>query len=311
VAFLIFKSRLLKFGKSMRTVYEAKRDRLASLGSTLSTRPALALVILMALLALLFVPYLGDTVQARFILEPLQRAVVRAQVPGTVVDVLVSEGQPVELDHPVLRLRNLDLEGQQAQTEADLQVARSRDVDSQLRYTSGAAAADQELRAAGQKNVLLGQQLDRLLLRSPIRGNVVSPRPQDLLGSHLEAGAAAVEIADLSSLRARLYVPESEMREVRVGEKVSLRADSSFRSLPGVVSEIAAAGSQIEPGLEPHIVYKGLAPPPYYVVTVEEPNPEGKLMDGMTGLGKIRTGRRSVASAIWRSVSDFVRRKLW
>ena len=71
------------------------------------------------------------------------------------------------------------------------------------------------------------------------------------------------------------------------------------------------ASSEIEPGLEPKSEYKGLAAPRYYAVTVQQPNSESKLMYGMTGTAKIYTVRRSIAGLAWRTVSDFVRRKLW
>jgi putative peptide zinc metalloprotease protein len=203
VAFLIFKSRLKKLGKFMQTVYTDKRDRLVG-----SMSPARTAIFAAVLVALLGIPYLRDTVHARFILEPVQRAVVRAEVPGTVVEVLVQEGQLVEPGNPLLRLRNLDLESQQALLEADLQLARSRNTVAHMHYT-GVGGREQEFQRDRQKSELLAQQVKQLQLLSPIRGNVVSPRPEDLLGSHLNTGATAVEIADLSSLRARLYVPEA------------------------------------------------------------------------------------------------------
>lgn len=305
MAFLIFKSRILRLGKFMRTVYSAKRDPVVG-----AMTPARVAVLTIVIVALLGVPYLRDTVHARFILEPAQRAVVRAEVPGTVVEVLVHEGQKVDPDSPLLRLRNLDLESQQAQMEANLQLASSRNTEAQMHY-SGVAGMEQELQQDRQKSRLLAQEVSQLQLRSPIAGNVVSPRPGDLLGAHLKAGVAAVEIADTSSLRARLYVPESEMREVRTGQKVSLRPDSSFRSLSGVVGEIALASSEIEPGLEPKSEYQGLVAPGYYAVTVQESNSKGELIYGMTGTAKIYTARRSIAGMAWSTISDFVRRKLW
>jgi putative peptide zinc metalloprotease protein len=310
VAFLIFKSRLIKLGRFMKTAYADKRDRLlrSSWARFMTPAPVASLGII--LVALFFVPFLHDTVRARFILEPVQRAVVRAEVPGTVVEVLVNEGDEVESCSQLLVLRNLDLESRQALMEADLQLARSRNTEAQMHYTA-AGGKEQELQRDQQKSQMLAQEMRRLQLRSPIAGSVVSPRPADMLGSHLSAGAIAVEIADLSSLRARLYVPESEMREVRPGQTVSLRPDTFFRPISGQVDETAVASSEIEPGLEPKSEYKGLVAPRYYPVTVEEPNPEGKLKDGMTGTAKIYTVRRSLAGMAWGAASDFVRRKLW
>jgi putative peptide zinc metalloprotease protein len=306
VAFLIFKSRLLKLSKFMQTVYADKRDRL--IRSVSATRIAIFAIIFIALLG---VPYLHDTVRSRFIFEPAQRAVVRAEVPGTVVDVLVHEGEKVEPGSPLLRLRNLDLESQRALLDANLQLARSRNTQAHLQYTD-AGGKEQEFQSDRQKSDLLVQEVQQLEVRSPIRGSVVSPQPQDLLGSHLNAGAATVEIADLSSMQARLYLPESDIREVYPGQQVYLRPDSSFRSIPGVVGEVAVASSEIEPGLEPKPEYKGLLPPRYYVVTVRGLKSENTtLMDGMTGTAKIHILRRSIAGLFFRTVRDFIRRKVW
>ncbi|MGB8012245.1 MAG: HlyD family efflux transporter periplasmic adaptor subunit [Terriglobales bacterium] len=305
LAFLIFRSRLFKLGKFMKIVYTEKREPLLRF-----LTPARIAMLAVVLAALLGIPYLRESVQARYILEPVQRAVVRAEVPGTVVEVLVHEGETVERDAPLVRLRNLDLESQQALMESDLQLARSRSTDAQMHYTE-VAGREQEFQRDRRQSQLLAQEAAQLQLRSPIAGSVVSPRPEDLLGSHLNAGATVVEIAELSSLRARLYVPESEMREMRPGEAVSLRPDSFFRPLAGVVGEIALASSEIEPGLEPKSEYKGLISPRYYAVTVLEPNFEGRLVYGMTGTAKIYTARRSIAELAWRTVSDFVTRKFW
>lgn len=305
LAFLIFKSRLLKLGKTMQTVYEAKGKSIPR-----QLTPVWTAILALIVVLLLFVPYLQDTVEARFILEPTQRAVVRSEVPGTVVEVLVHEGQDIDRDTTLLRLRNLDLESQKARIQADVELAHFRDTQVQIQ-NSRTVGTEKELMRDQEKSELLAQQLRQLELRSPIAGRVVSPRPADLLGSHLAAGATAMEIADLSSVRARLYVMESEIRDIRVGQTTKLRPDSAFRSIAGVVGQIASASSESEFGLEPQSKYKGLTPPRYYAVMVEESNTEGKLMEGMIGTAKIYTVRRSFATRAWRIADDFVRRKLW
>ena len=304
VAFLIFKSRILKLGKTMQTVYVAKREAWRG-----SLSPARLVAIGALLAAVLCVPFLRDTVEARFIFEPVDRAVVRAEVPGTVVDVFVHEGQSVDRDSLLLQLRNPDLESQRARVEADLELSRFHNNEAQLHYSG--VGTEQDLERDRQKSALLAQEFGQLQLRSPIAGRVVSARPADLLGSRLDAGADAVEIADLSSLRARLFVTESEIRDVRLGQSVRLRPDSTFRSLSGWVGAISPAAAEIEPGLESPSKYKGLVPPRYYAVTVQEPNADGKLMDGMSGTAKIYTSRRSLVGRAWRTGSDFVRRKVW
>ncbi len=303
VAFLIFKSRIIRLRKFMRTVYAEKRDLLFRRRTFLASFAVAALI-------LLAIPLFTNTVRARFILEPTQRAMIRAEVPGTVAEVLVREGQAVARDTAVLRLSNLDLESQQASALADLQRAHSNFADAQTRY-SGVAATQQEVQQKTERSRLLDQKLKQLELRSPISGSVVSSLPERLLGSRLSPGAIAVEIADLSSLRARLFVSEAEIQDVQKGQRVSLRPDSSFGTVSGVVGDIAMSSSEIEAGLQAKTEYKGLAPPHYYAVTVQLANPRNELVYGMSGTAKIRTERRSALGLAWRSASDFVRRKIW
>jgi multidrug efflux pump subunit AcrA (membrane-fusion protein) len=162
-----------------------------------------------------------------------------------------------------------------------------------------------------QKSELLDQQLTELELRAPFSGTITTARVADLIGSRLLPGTEVAEVADLSSLHARLFIPESEMKDVRIGQKVSLKVDALFSRFPGTLQSLAPGSSQIEPGLQPQLPFKGLGIPPYYVATVIQPNQNGRLRYGMTGTARIYTGYRSLLGMIWRVVADFLGRKLW
>src|SRR5437868_6698128 len=81
LAGLIFKSRILSLVRFMKTVYLDKKDLLRAW----VVRPRVALAALFILVAL-FAPVWRETVQGRFLLEPARRAIVRAEVPGTVAE---------------------------------------------------------------------------------------------------------------------------------------------------------------------------------------------------------------------------------
>jgi putative peptide zinc metalloprotease protein len=305
VAFLIFKSRIFKLVGFVRTIGMEHRNSIQGLLSSKRMLVAGCIIVL-----LLLVPIFPDSVEARFILEPINQATIRAAVTGTVVNVLVHEGQQVDQGSPVVQMRNLDLESEQSSALADLALAASRHSEAQLRY-SPTAGTEQELRRDRERTQLLSQEIGQLHLDAPIAGTVLTPDPQSLVGARLRSGAPALEIADLSQMRARLFVPESEVRDVRPGQIVNLRPDSSFHSVSGKVAEIAEAASEITPGLQPVSNYKGLAPPKYYAVTVLKANPDGTLLDGMTGTAKIRIRNRSFAGRVAHTAGDFVRRKFW
>ena len=70
---------------------------------------------------------------------------------------------------------------------------------------------------------------------------MTTPRLHDLLGAYLKPGTNVAEVADLSTMTARIYVPEFSMRDVRLGAPVRLHGASQFS---GMVrnSELIGAG---------------------------------------------------------------------
>jgi putative peptide zinc metalloprotease protein len=305
IAFLIFRSRIKTLVSFMKTLYLDKKDRIQAWFATPQRR--LAAAVALALLA--FLPLFRENIEGRFVLEPVERAVVRAAVPGTVMEVTVIEGQEVAAGQPLLRLRNLTLESDAARTTADLRLATARATDAQLRYADLGATRfqrEQLLRQAAELN----DRVARLDVTAPIRGVVLTPRVQDRLGQQIEAGDQLVEIGDLSTMRARVYLPEFAVRKARAGTTASLLLDSSFGTVQGEVSAIAPVSHDIAEGLMPKALYKGIAAPIFYVATVEVPN-DGTLKAGATGSAKVFVQRRSLAVMLTEPVWDFIWRKVW
>ncbi|HYX67801.1 MAG TPA: HlyD family efflux transporter periplasmic adaptor subunit [Terriglobales bacterium] len=303
-AYFIFRSRLRTLERFMKDLYLDKRE---SLRAWLT--PGRAAAIAAALLLVLFAPLWPDFVQGAFVLEPSQSAVIRAQVPGSVTEVLVQQGQTVAAGSALVRMRNLPLESEAAQANADLRVAQAHVTETQLRYADY-GPAEQQRRQAEQLDRSLADQVAHLQVATPIAGVVVTPRLNDLPGSYLTAGTQILEIADLSSLRVRIYIPEFDMREVRLGAPVRIQTPGSFRVLSGSLAEIAPAASLPPEGLAPRDLLQGIRPPQYYVGTVLLPNP-GQLRDGMTGTAKIFVRHSSLAGFAWRFFRDLFSRRLW
>ncbi len=302
---LIFKSRIRKFGRFMKTLYLDKKDWLKA---RLTQRGRLLLAA--AALVFLFAPIWRESVQARFVLEPQEKAVVRATTPGQVAEVLVSEGQLISADTPVVRLRNPRLEWQAAEARANLETASARTVEAELRHVDFGRANFEREALAGQYRSLAAQ-VAALQLASPISGVVTTPRARDLVGSFVMAGTELLEVADTTTLRARVFIPQFEVRKLHLGAPVSLRFDSFFQPRQATIASVAPAGSQIEPGLLPEVKYEGVAPPPYYAARAVLSNERGELKAGMAGSAKIYVSRRSLVGFVWDSMRDFVRVKFW
>jgi putative peptide zinc metalloprotease protein len=305
MAWVVFKRRVLTFGRFMKMVYLDKRDRLLA-ALTLPRRIALAATGMV----LVFTPLWRQTVEVRFLLEPVQRAVVRTQVPGTVASISAREGQWVTAGTPLIRLSNLALASEAARVNSDWRLASARATEAQLRYV-GYGPAEREREKFAERNRLLQDELARLTVSSPISGRVLTPRISDLLGSYLPAGTQVMEIADLSSLRARAYVPGLDIRDVREGAPAALRLDGMTGTLHGNVASLAPASSEIAAGLVAKDSYTGMVAPQYYVATILIPNTQQMLQDGMIGTAKIFVRRRSLASFAGKMIYDFARRKLW
>lgn len=303
--YLIFRGRITALVRFMNTLYLDKKDRFLALAT-----PRNKLIAGVALGLLLVLPLWRETVEGRFLLEPANRAVLRAAVPGTVMEVNAEEGHKVVAGETLLRLRNLSLESEAAQTRADSRVATARATEAQLRYAAY-GVADRERQQLAERSRLLDDQVAMLTITSPIAGQVMTPRVADRTGSRIEPGTELVEVADLSTLRARIYLPEFAVRKTQVGANARLLPDAVVISLSGKVQSVAPASSEVAAGLTEHAQYRGIRPPTFYAVTIEVSNSTGELKAGMAGTALITAGHRSVAGLVAEAVWDFVRRKVW
>ena len=289
----------------MRDFYLDKQQRLRQL---LSSPRALSFGAL--ILLALFAPVWRETVTGKFVLEPQQRAVVRAVLPGEITAVMVGEGMRVTAMAPLLTLRNIRLEGQASNVDADVRSAEAAVRKAQLNYQDIEPARG-ERSYQTERYHSLSDQRAALQVKSPIAGLVVSPSLTDLIGSIVDAGAELAEVDDVSTLRARIFIPEFQVSKVSPGAEVSLKLASAFQPIRGQVSSVAMASSLIDPGLAEEEKYKGIAPPAYYVATILLSNPQGKLLPGMTGDAKISVRRRSIGGFLFQDVREFTSRKIW
>jgi putative peptide zinc metalloprotease protein len=305
LALFIFRSRLQTLGRFMKLVYLDKKDHVRQW-----LTPTRRWIISAATLIILLTPIRRESVSGRFLLEPGKRAVVRASVPGTVVAVTAVEGEQVSPGQELLRLQNLELESQAANIGEQHRIAEAKAIEASMSYQGMGAARFTE-QGLLQQEKSLNQKVAMLDVRSPIAGTVLTPYLRDKLGSYLKEGDLVAEIGDSSKMMARIYIPEYEIRHVRLGAEVHLRTGSEFLGFEGKVLSLSPASEQVLTGLESLIQYKGLRPPPYYVVESAVPNPSADLRAGMTGDAKIFASRRSLLYYALREIREFIGGKLW
>jgi len=305
LALLILRARLRSSVRFMKDFILDKRESFRAWWKA-PRKLAVAVLVLFGF----FAPFFRETVGGRFVLEPGQRASVRAAVPGRIAAVLADEGTPVTVGAPLVVLHNITLESEADAAQAGLRTAESHTREAELTYTNLAGAQAERASQVGQYRSL-AKQVAALQVTAPISGVVTTPRIRDRVGSFVQAGEELAEVQDDTTIRARIFIPEFQIRQVRLAAPASLKLESRFRPVRAEVNSIAPALSELPPGLEPEQNYKGIAPPAYYTATVLIANPAGMMRAGMSGDAKIEVERQSIAGFLWKEVREFAQRKLW
>ena len=305
VAALIFRSRIRKLVNFMKFVYLDKKDRIRSWFT-----PARSFAVAAGFAIFLALPIWHETATGRFVLEPIQRAIVRTVVSGMVTDVYASEGLPVASGAPLMRLRNLPLQSRMAESRAAYQAASTRASSAAIHYANlGVALRERD--SSDQQRRQFESQVSYLDLSSPIAGTVLTPRLKDRLGAYLPEGTEVAEVADVSQMRARLYVSEHDMFKLWLGAPAWLEVDGFARKWRSEADSISAVSSPSDARVADRNQYSGLNPPMFYVVDLTIPNPGEVLKPGMVGTGRIYGVRRSLAGLTWEGIREFFGRKVW
>jgi putative peptide zinc metalloprotease protein len=305
VALLIFKSRIRLLVNFMKLVYLDKKDRVrAWLRSHRFTLTIAAIAIFF------LVPMRRESTSGSFVLEPAHRMVVRALVPGVVEEIYVEEGSSVTAGQPLAKMRNVPLESDAARAKAQYVVASDRATSAALHYHNFGSASKERDRLEARSEQL-NLEANNLEILSPISGVVLTPRPQDRVGSSLAEGAELVEIADPTTLIASIYVSEYDMYKVREGAPARLQAEGIPGTRDSYVVNITALSSPADPTLIDQTKYKGLHPPEFYVVRLPVSGTDGRFKAGMKGVARVYGKRESLAALSFEQVRIILSRKIW
>lgn len=267
-----------------------------------------------AVLLLVLFPPFSIKVTTDFVLEPAARLELRAPVSGLVEQVRVREGDRVEPGTVLAVLRNSEIEARAEVLQRELQLA-----EQYLRAAraSGDLAASQDYDRQRQRLELEWKEARRkraeLELRTPIGGVVTTPQVEQRVGEYLREGELFAVVADRHLMRARVLVQDIALEDIREGawSKLNLRA-RPLETFTGQVEQILPAAALDRPVSRPApLVRHGQELYNYFAVTLEIPNPEGKLWEGMTGTAKIYGPRYPLA---WRGVRGawrWARSQVW
>lgn len=229
-------------------------------------------------------------------LEPAQKAVIRAEASGSVLEVHVDLGQVVaegELLGKIEASGSGDLwrsaksgvtsaEQELKNAERDLERARRlagagavspRDLEVSESQHAGAQA---RLEAARAQQSSAGEQLGRTTVKSPIAG-VVSERAVNV-GDVVSPGAPMFTVIEPSSLRLQGSVPASAVGTLQIGTPVTFEVQGyAGRTFDGTVERIAPA---VDPATR------------QIPILVSIPNEGHTLIAGLFAEGRVATEQR-------------------
>jgi GAF domain-containing protein/biotin carboxyl carrier protein len=227
-------------------------------------------------------------------------AQVRALVPGVVAQVFVREGTRVARGAPLAKLRDAELSAERASALAGAAgaeqlaaAAASRaDVAEERMFRARAAAQRQDV-------ALLEEEIAATTVRAPVDGVVLTPRPEERIGTSLEAGDSVVALGRTDTLELELGVPQREIGRVATGQRVRIRVDAlPQRTFEGIVTFIGPVPRDTADGVT-------------FPVRASVPNAEGLLRPGMAAHAKVLTAPASVAVRVLRGPVRWVRLLWW
>ena len=136
-----------------------------------------------------------------------------------------------------------------------------------------------ELSVYESKKSTLGEQVNRSIVKSPIKGTIIEKYSE--AGEITAAGKPLVKIADLSVLKLKVYVSGAMIGSVKLGQECTVRTDDGkkgFVSFKGTVSYISGKAEftpKIIQTKEERVTF-------VYAVEIEVKN-DGTLKSGMPG----------------------------
>ena len=248
-----------------------------------------ALIAAVALVALTLIQWPLRVSGTTPVFRSLDRTDVRALVPGIIERVLVTEGATVARGVPVVELRSAEL---RAERDAAVGSALETERAAAQAASRGDAAEErlQRIRAETYRReaAVLDERVAATVIRSPVTGLVLTPRPGERLGAKLEEGDLVVTVGRTDTLEIEFGVDQRDVPRVAPGQEVRLRVDAlPQRTFTGRVTSIARA--PVDSGAAVR-----------FPVRAAIPNPDGQLRPGMAAYARVLTAPASVVGRIFR-----------
>ena len=246
-------------------------------------------------------------------LLPLKRALVTAEAPGRIEEVLVREGDRLTKNQIIARL---DIRRLQNELDTTTQTRKRLEAEAERQRGQGKEAlarmATLEAQAQAEMEKRLQMEIELAQLRSPLDGIVMTKDVHLKNGTFLQAGEVMAEVASVDAWDLRIEVAEADISliEESLDGNTPLPVDyllytQSARELHGQLT----SKQQISPALQsgPDGGRFSLTLP-----KVEIPDPLQPLMrPGLTGRAKIELGRKPAGAVLLRKFTRWLRMRWW
>ncbi len=307
--YYIFRKRVRQLTRIAKLFYLDKKELVMSPKSRASLIGA-ALVILL----LLFVPWSRRTIRAEAVLRPVEKIALQAPEDAIVSQVLVGEGDLVELGQPILKLSSpaADEQARRLFVERELfdkKSNRAREAgNAVLTYQSEQRqmSAQVGFRSAESRR-------EELLVRSPITGRILTHRPADLTGRYVVEGTELLQVGDCRKMAADVGVSERFLDYLRKDASVSaLIRTSPTESRTGSVARLseATAGTPATAAAGKDPAAPSNIPDRFTVVALFD-NSDGTLLPGAVARVRIHSDREAYAFRAWRIFWRWLRTIVW
>ncbi len=268
----------------------------------------------LGLILLFLLPPLSSKVTTDLVLEPGKDARVRALVDGRIQKVFVHEGDKVKAGQLLGVLENPALHAGIQSLEQQLALANSGLRNNQDRLELDQAAQAARNRGRLKQELSIGQkQEEELEIRAPIDGTVATPNVDQETGQYLLAGDEFAHVVDRSSMKARILVQDRDLQDVYAGAPAEVKVlPFPFRTYRGHIEKLFPAAALDHPVAQIEQLERlGQDLTNYLAVDMEIPNPDGTLLEGMTGKAKILGTKRPLAWQAGQATWRWVRSQFW
>jgi multidrug efflux pump subunit AcrA (membrane-fusion protein) len=234
------------------------------------------------------------------VLRPLGRADVRPTLSGVIDRVFVREGMALERGAPIAHLRDVELVNER---DAAIAAVTAADRSAAIAAARGDASAErlERLRADRLRRdvEVLDEQIRAAIVRSPSAGVVLTPRPEERVGTHVDAGDLLVVVGRTDSLELELGVDQEDVTRVHAGDEVRLRVAALPQwTFSGRVVSIASLASPDPSGV-------------HFLVRALVPNDAALLRPGMAAYARVLTEPASSLGRVLRRPERAIRLLWW